>query len=68
MLSKKDEMKFTFDISKCDRLFDVLVKGGVIRLAKGHVMHTADVLAKQRYCKWHDSYSHSTNVCNYFRW
>jgi hypothetical protein len=25
---KRDEMKFTFDVSKCDRLFDVLVKGG----------------------------------------
>jgi hypothetical protein len=25
---KKDEMKFTFDVSKCVRLFDKLVKGG----------------------------------------
>jgi hypothetical protein len=25
---KKDEIKYTFDVSKCDKLFDVLVKGG----------------------------------------
>jgi hypothetical protein len=25
---RKDEVKYTFDVSKCDRLFDVLVKGG----------------------------------------
>jgi hypothetical protein len=24
---KRDEIKYTFDVSKCDRLFDVLVKG-----------------------------------------
>jgi hypothetical protein len=63
---KTGEMKFTFDVSKCDRLFDVLVKGGVIRLVEGHVIPTADVFAKWRYCKWHNSYSHSTNECNYF--
>jgi hypothetical protein len=27
-VGKKDEMKYTFDVSKCDKLFDVLVKGG----------------------------------------
>jgi hypothetical protein len=63
----KDEVKYTFDVSKCDRLFDVLVWGGVIRLTKGHVVPSADQLAKKKYCKWHDSYSHTTNECNYFR-
>jgi hypothetical protein len=42
---KKDEVKYTFDVSKCDRLFDVLVWGGVIRLTKGHVVPSADQLA-----------------------
>jgi hypothetical protein len=27
-VDKKDEIKYTFDVSKCDKLFDVLVKGG----------------------------------------
>jgi hypothetical protein len=65
--AKKDEMKYTFDVNKCDKLFDVLL-GGVIRLAERHVIPTAGVLAKKWYCKWHDSYSHGTNKCNYFCW
>jgi hypothetical protein len=64
---RKEEVKYTFDVSKCDKLFDVLVQGGVIKLKEGHVIPTAEYLAKKRYRKWHDSYSHTTNECNYFR-
>jgi hypothetical protein len=60
-------MRYTFDVSKCDRLFDLLLRGGVIRLTEGHVIPSADILAKKTYCKWHDSYTHTTNECNYFR-
>jgi hypothetical protein len=60
-------MRFTFDVSKCDKLFDVFVQGGVIKLKEGHYMPTPESLAKKRYCKWHDSYSHTTNECNYFQ-
>jgi hypothetical protein len=59
-------MKYTFDVSKCDKLFDLLLKGRVIRLTEGHVIPSADQLAKKKYCKCHDSYSHNTNECNYF--
>jgi hypothetical protein len=62
-----DETKYTFDVSKCDRLFDLLLRGGVIRLTEGHVIPNTDILAKKTYCKWHDSYTHTTNECNYFR-
>jgi hypothetical protein len=65
---KKDEVKFTFDVSKCDKIFDVLVQGGVIRLVEGHVRLAPEMLAQKKYCKWHNSYSHTTNECNYFCW
>jgi hypothetical protein len=39
----------------------------VIRLSEGHVVPSAEQLAKRKYCKWHDSYSHTTIECNYFR-
>jgi hypothetical protein len=29
-------------------------------------MPNVDILAKKAYCKWHDSYTHTTNECNYF--
>jgi hypothetical protein len=64
---KEDEMKYTFDVSKCNKLFDLLLEGGVIRLTEGHVIPSANQLAKKMYCTWHDSYSHTTNECNYFR-
>jgi hypothetical protein len=63
---RREVMRYTFDVSKCDRLLDLLLWGGVIRLTKGHVIPNIDILAKKTYCKWHDSYTHTTNECNYF--
>jgi hypothetical protein len=64
---RREEMRYTFDVSKCDRLFDLLLQGGVIRLTEGHIIPSVDILAKKTYCKRHDSYTHTTNECNYFR-
>jgi hypothetical protein len=64
---QREEMRYTFDVSKCDRLFDLLLRGGVIQLTEGHVIPNTNILAKKRYCKWHDSYTHTTNEYNYFR-
>jgi hypothetical protein len=64
---RRDEMRYTFDVPKCDRLFDLLLSGGVIQLTEGHIIHNVDMLAKKTYCKWHNSYTYTTNECNYFR-
>jgi hypothetical protein len=45
---QKDEMKYMFNVSKCDKLFDVLVKGGVIRLKEGHNILAAEVIGKRK--------------------
>jgi hypothetical protein len=29
-------------------------------------MPTVEQLARRKYCKWHNSFSHMTNECNYF--
>jgi hypothetical protein len=63
---RRDEMKYTFDMMKCDHLFDLLLQGEVICLTERHVIPNADILAKKTYCKWHDSYTNTTNECNYF--
>jgi hypothetical protein len=62
----REEMRYTLDMSKCDRLFDLLLLGRVIRITEGHVIPNADILAKKTYCKWHGSYTHTNNECNYF--
>jgi hypothetical protein len=63
---KKEDLKFTFDVSKCDKLFDVLLQNKIIRLKGGHVVPATEQLIRKKYCKWHDSFSHTTNECNYF--
>jgi hypothetical protein len=64
----RDEMRYTFDVIKYDHLFDLWLREGVIWLIQGHVIPNADMLPKKTYCKWHDSYTHTTNECNYFWW
>jgi hypothetical protein len=64
---RKDEMKYIFDVTKCDRLFDVLIQGGVIKLKEGRDIPSKEIISKRKYCKWHDLYSPTTNECNYFR-
>jgi hypothetical protein len=44
---RRDEMRNTFDVTKCDCLFDLLLQGGVIRLTEGHVIPNIDILAKK---------------------
>jgi hypothetical protein len=57
-----EEMRYTFYM-----LIYYSGGGGVIWLTEGHVIHDADILAKKTYCKWHESYTHTTNECNYFQ-
>ena len=62
--NQQEELKFTFDVSKCDRIFDELLKNGNIRLS--HAIPSPDELRRHAYCKWHNSKSHATNDCNVF--
>ena len=63
--NQNEEMKFTFDFSKCDRIFDELSKFGYIRI--NYTLPSADELKRRAYCKYHNSFSHATNDCNVFR-
>ena len=63
--NRHEELKFTFDVSKRDRIFDELLKNGNIRLS--HAIPSPEELKRHAYCKWHNSTSHTTNNCNVFR-
>ena len=63
--SRQEEMKFTFDVSKCDRIFDELHRLGYIKVS--HVIPPVEELKKCAYCKFHNSFSHAINDCNVFR-
>nr|ABA92239.1 retrotransposon protein, putative, unclassified [Oryza sativa Japonica Group] len=64
---RQSEIKYSFDVAKCDKIFDYLLQEKQIRLPKGHVIPSQEELKRRAYCKWHDSHSHSTNDCNVFR-
>jgi hypothetical protein len=62
---RQEELKFTFDISKCDPICDELLKLGNIKIS--HTMPPLDEIKQRAYCKYHHSYSYASNVCNVFR-
>jgi hypothetical protein len=61
----RGEMKFTFDVAKCDKIFDELFKSGKIKMS--HTILPIDQLKRRAYGKFHNSFSHATNDCNTFR-
>jgi len=62
--NRQEQASFTFDVSKCDRIFDELLRSGNIKLS--HVIPPLEELKQHAYCKWHNTFSHATNDCNIF--
>jgi hypothetical protein len=63
--NRQEEVKFTFNVAKCDKIFDELLKIGNIKLI--HTISPIDELKRLVYCKWHNYFSHATKNCNDFR-
>ncbi len=47
--SRQDEMRYTFDVAKCDRIFDYLLQEKQIKLPSGHVIPSPEQLKKHAY-------------------
>jgi hypothetical protein len=60
----QQEEKFTFDASKCDRIFDEPYKNGCIKMS--HTLPPLEEIKRRAFCKWHNSFSHATNDCTVF--
>lgn len=60
---------YSFYITKAEEILDPLLKDGQLKLPEGHVIPSADEIKKKgrKYCKWHHSWSHTTNNCVVFR-
>ena len=63
--NRHDEVKFTFDVTKCDRIFYELAKLGKIKFS--HTIPSMEELKRRAYCKFHNNFSHTTNDCNVLR-
>jgi hypothetical protein len=44
-------MRYTFDIAKCDWIFDYLLQEKQIKLPSGHVIPSLEQLKMHAYCK-----------------
>jgi hypothetical protein len=63
---KKEPEKFGFDITKTNKIFDLLLQQGQIKLSQFHTTPSAE-LKRMKYYKWHNAMSHDTNDCKIFR-
>ncbi|XP_057723718.1 uncharacterized protein LOC130939646 [Arachis stenosperma] len=63
----KSGKKYSFDISKSDQIFDVLLKDKQLVLSEGRTLLSIKDLKGKPYCKFHQATSHSTNNCVRFR-
>jgi hypothetical protein len=58
---------FDFDVSKVEQIFDMLLKEKQLKFPEGYKPPTAQELKGRSYCKWHDSFTHSTSDCKELR-
>ena len=65
--TEEEKKKFNFDITKADKIFDYLLEKGQIKLTGNHRIPSVEELKNKRYCKYHNSNTHSTNDCKVFR-
>jgi hypothetical protein len=65
--NRQNKIRYTFDISNYDEIFDILVLEKRIRIPVDYVISSSKELGKCAYYKCHDSFSHNTCDCNVFR-
>jgi hypothetical protein len=64
---RKNEENYDFDVTKANKLFDFLPKKRQIKLPANHVMLPPEQLKNKKFCKCHNTTSHTTNDCRIFR-
>ena len=55
---KKEPKSFGFDITKADKILDLLLLERLIKLKLYHKIPSEDELKNMKYCKWHNATSH----------
>ncbi|KAL2532097.1 putative retroelement [Abeliophyllum distichum] len=63
----KKARTFSFDITKAEVIFDRLYKDKQTRLSEKHKLPISEQIKGKIYCKWHNTWSHTTNSCLVFR-
>ena len=64
--AKKEKERYGFDVTKADRIFDLLLQEGQIKLFANPTILLAAELKNHKCCKWHNVVSYSTCECRVF--
>ena len=64
---KEVKESYGFDVTKADKLFDFLLEKGQIKLLVNHVILPPNQLKNKKFCKYHNTTSHTTNDCRIFQ-
>jgi len=62
-----EKIKYTFDLTLCDDLFDILLEMNFIKPLEHKVLLSSPYAKEQKYCKLHKSFGHGIQNCNMFR-
>jgi hypothetical protein len=65
--NRLNTLKYSFDFTFCDHVFDILLKNNFIRIIDHNVLPSIQNSEEITYCKWHNSSDHNTSNCNVFR-
>jgi hypothetical protein len=58
---------YTFDVSKCEEIFDLLVADGIILVPKNMKLPPLEQRKKRGFCKFHGFLGHNLSRCTRFR-
>ena len=57
------QVQYTSNVAKIEEIFDFLVKEKFITFPKDHQIPNKDEQRGKPYCKYHNSWNHTTNAC-----
>ncbi|XP_058211705.1 uncharacterized protein LOC131323881 [Rhododendron vialii] len=63
----KSTRTYTFNVGRAEAIFDQLLADKLLKLPFGHKIPTLEELKGKEYCKYHNSWNHTTNNCIVFR-
>ena len=61
-----EKIKYTFDLTLCDDLFDILLEKNFIKPLDHKVLMSSLDAKELEYCKLHNLFGHGTQNCNIF--
>jgi hypothetical protein len=64
-VANKELAGLTFNVAKCDKMFDELVKSGNNKVT--HTLPPLDELKRRAYYKWHNSFPMPPMIVTFFR-